>query len=135
MALAASDQLGGALEDLLGVELHAWIALAAALNLMDTFEWHHDQLAFTWDNHRMDTNNQSPTSQRILKRLDCFYISINLMMEFPVSHIEVVPSSLLNDHLPIQLILQHCEPTHRGPFRMQASHLSNITLQEYIQID
>lgn len=63
-------------------------------------------------------------SQQILKRLDRFYLSMDLLNIYPVAHIEVLASQTMSDLVPIRIVLQEMECPKKGPFRMQAKHLT-----------
>lgn len=134
MTLYASDQMGGIAGDLAGSEYVAWTEFANSVNLVDTFNGTQSQLAFMWDNNRVDiaTNIHSA---RVLKCLDRLYISTDLRAMFPVAHTKVLQAQMMSDHLSIQLVLQEPQVPKRGPFHVQEKYLLNEDLQEKIRFD
>lgn len=128
MVLTSADQLGGAPTNLTGTDNCAWEDLASLLNLVDTHLHQATQLKYTWDNNRVDPPEVS-NSQQVLKRLDRFYLSLELFMLYPVAHTETLAAQTMSDHIPIQLVLEAAESQRRArPFRVQAKHLSNEQL-------
>lgn len=81
-AKSTLDQIGGSPENLKGDEASFWNALKLALELSNFYQASPRILRYTWDKYRIPTNMTSIPTQ-ILKCLDRFYISDDLLVKLP----------------------------------------------------
>lgn len=99
MTVNASNQRGLAWE-LAGAEYVAWTDFVYIINLIDAYTRSGNLVSYTWDNNRVDSDTATE-SARVLKRLDRFYLSVDLCNMFPVAHTMVLPKQTMSDHLTI----------------------------------
>jgi hypothetical protein len=97
-----------------------WEALKHALNIEDFF--HHGRgFKYSWDNGRME-------GQRILARLDCFYVFRNHPpgSSRSITQYAIQGDGTLSDHLPFDIIIKLGDaPLKRGVWKMNIGYLED----------